>query len=319
MHITSNTDFWSEHPDTATSSQSKPSSEKVHLTYPSIDASPLAVSTSQRQHQEDVYLGRRTRDFGTITLSSQSHSSNMPPGPSAPTKVYKESPDYSSSGESSTLRLDNTSTFSGDVRCTSHSNFGVFAGNKDIFPVNIPSHYNAEAPSPNKASSLSTDDIEKFCQLVEKTRISRQLIQEQLASILCESYRAPFPKTNISVHRFERGKFSAEQMLILYPIFKEWIEGELRNDRPRRSISPATFSRLGRRGKRLSNDQCVILRQEFGRDPRPSEQKEIDLASRFGVQQGVIRQWYINHRRYDGSRIQSRLSSGTEESKDGHN
>ena len=88
-----------------------------------------------------------------------------------------------------------------------------------------------------------------------------------------------------SVYKLEGGMFSAQQMLILYPIFKELIEGKRSNDSLRRSISPATFSRLGRSGKRLSHDQYVILRHEFGRDPRPSEQKEIDLASRFGVQQ----------------------------------
>ena len=62
------------------------------------------------------------------------------------------------------------------------------AGNKDIIPVNTPSQYNAEAPSTSKESSLSTDDMEKFCQLVEKTRISRNLNQKQLVCILCESY-----------------------------------------------------------------------------------------------------------------------------------
>ena len=317
MHITSHTDFWSEHAVIRIASQSKPSSEKVHLTYPSIDASPLAVSTSQRQHQEDVYLERRTRDFETITLSSQSHSSSVPPGsyiPSGLPKVYKESPDFSSFAESSTPRLDNTSSCSGDVRGTSHSGIGFFAGNKDIIPVDTPSQYSAEAPSPNKDSSLSIADMERFCQLVAKTRISRMLNQGQLASILCESYRAPFPKTKHSVHRFERGMFSAQQMLILYPIFKEWIEGERRNDSPRRSISPATFARLGRRGKRLSHDQRVILKHEFRRDPRPSQQKEIDLASRFGVQQGVIRHWYINYRSSNVGRLQMRSTSSTEES-----
>ena len=320
MHITSHTDFWSKHAVIGIASQSKPSSEKVHLTYPSNAASPLAVSTSQRQHQEDVYLGRRTRDFETITLSSQSHSRNVPPGsytPSGLIKVYKESLDFSSSAESSTPRLDNTASFSGDVRGTSHSGIGLFAGNKDIVPVDTPSQYTAEAPSPTKYSSLSTDDMEKFCQLVAKTRISRMLTQEQLASILCESYRAPFPKKIVSVRKFERGMFSAQQMLILYPIFKEWIEGERSNDSPRRSISPVTFSRLGRSGKRLSQAQYGILRHEFGRDPKPSEQKEIDLASRFGVQQGVIRQWYINHRSSNAGRIQMRSTSSTEESKDG--
>ena len=317
MHITSRTDFWSEHAVIGIASQSKPSSENVHYTYLSNAASPLAVSTSQRKLQEDVYLGQRTRDFRPFPYSSQPHISNVTATsytPSEHNKVDKVSLDVSRSAVSSTPRLDNTASFSGNVQGASHSSIGLFAGNKDIVLVNTPSHYNAEAPSPNKGSSLSTDDMEKFCQLVEKTRISRQLTQKQLASILCESYRAPFPKTRISVHRFERGKFSAEQMLILYPIFKEWIEGERSNDRPRRSICPATFSRLGRSGKRLSHNQCVILRQEFGRDPRPSEQKEIDLASRFGVQQGVIREWYINHRRNDRSRIQSRLTSRTEES-----
>ena len=317
MHITSHTDFWSEHAVIRIASQSKPSSEKAHLTYPSNAASPLAVSTSQRQHQEDVYLERRTRDFETITLSSQSHSSSVPPGsytPSGLPKVYKESPDFSSFAESSTPRLDNTSSFTVDVRGTSHSGIGFFAGNKDIIPVDTPSQYSAEAPSPNKDSSLSTDDMDRFCQLVAKTRISRMLNQGQLASILCESYRAPFPKTKHSVHRFERGMFSAQQMLILSPIFKEWIEGERRNDSPRRSISPATFARLGRRGKRLSHDQRVILKHEFRRDPRPSQQKEIDLASRFGVQQGVIRHWYINYRSSNVGRLQMRSTSSTDES-----
>ena len=127
-------------------------------------------------------------------------------------------------------------------------------------------------------------------------------------------YRAPFRKTRISVHRFERGKFSAEQMLILYPIFKVWIEGERSDDSPRRSISPATFSRLGRRGNRLSHDQCVILKHEFCRDPRPSEQKEIDLASRYGAQQGVILHWYIHHRSCNVGRLQMRSTSSTDES-----
>ena len=161
--------------------------------------------------------------------------------------------------------------------------------------MDSPSHYNAEAPPPSKESSLSTDDMEKFCQLVEETRISRKLNQEQLASELCESYRAPFPKNQLSVHRFVRSMCNAEKMLILYPIFKEWIDGEHRNDSPRRSISPTTFSRLGRR---LSQDECAIRRHEYGRDPKRSEQKEIDLAKRLGIQKGVVHWWYRKHRSY---------------------
>ena len=317
MHITSHTDFWSEHAVIGVASQSRPSSEDVHYTYLSNAASPLALSTSQRKLQEDVYLGQTTRDFRPFPYSSQPHISNVTASSYAPSehnKVDKVSPDVSRSAVSSTPRLDNTASFSGNGQGTSHSSIGLFAGNKDIVPVDTPSHYNAEAPSPNKDSSLSTDDMEKFCQLVAKTRISRKLNQEQLASILCESYRAPFPKTRISVHRFERGMFSAQQMLILYPIFKEWIEGERRNDSPRRSISPATFTRLGRRGKRLSHDQCVILKHEFNLDPRPSEQKEIDLASRFGVHKGVIRHWYIHHRSSNVCRLQMRSTSSTDES-----
>ena len=321
MHITSRSDFWSEHAVIGVASQSGPSSENVHYTYLGNAASPLALSTSERQHHEDVSLGQRTRDFRPSPQYSQPHISYVTAGsytPSGLITVDKESPDVTRSTESSTQRLDNTASFSGDVQGTSHSSIGLFAGYKDINPVDTPSHYNAEAP-PNIKSGLSTDGMGKFCQSVAETRISRKLNQEPLASILVESYRAPFPKTKNSVYKFEGGMFSAQQMLILYPIFKEWIEGERNNDSLRRSISPATFSRLGRSGKRLSHDHYVILRHEFGRDPRPSEQKEIDLASRLGVQQGVIRQWYINHRSSYAGCIQMRSTSSTDESKDGQN
>ncbi|XP_065198299.1 uncharacterized protein LOC135829843 [Sycon ciliatum] len=187
MHITSLTDFWSEHAVIGIASQSKPSTGNVHHTYLCNSASPFALRTSQRQHQEDVYLGQRTRDYGTITLPSQPHISNIPAcsyTTAGLIKVYTESPDVSSSAESSTPRLDKTASFSGDVQGASHSSIGLFAGNEFIIPVNTPSHYNAEAPSPSKESSLSTDDMEMFCQLVEETRISGKLNQEQSYRII---------------------------------------------------------------------------------------------------------------------------------------
>ena len=107
MHITSHTDFWSEHAIIGIASNSKPRSENVHYTYLCNSASPLALSTSQRQHQEDVYPGQRTRDYRPFPHSYQAHISNVIAGSSTPSgliKVYKESPDVARSAESSTTR-----------------------------------------------------------------------------------------------------------------------------------------------------------------------------------------------------------------------
>ena len=96
----------------------------------------------------------------------------------------------------------------------------------------------------------------------------------------------------------------------LYPIFKAWLDDVDRNVNPPPDTS-TTKLRSGRACKQLSEDQYIVLKDEFAQDHWPSTQKVAELANSFALSTETIRKWFDYQRSKKNIRRAPRTEPGS--------